>query len=72
MKSKPNIASKGVEVKETASKRSTIEIELHTEFEFAYYENATNVAMALVRSGYFVNMPRQESSSYKVKVYKYI
>jgi hypothetical protein len=44
-------------------------IELYTTFSFAYIENATNVVMALCRSGYFVNMVN-DGTGYRVDIYK--
>lgn len=44
-------------------------IVLHTTFSFTYIENATNLIMALVQAGYFLNMCK-DGTGYRVDIYK--
>lgn len=50
-------------------KEEKTKVKLYTTFTFAYYTNATNVAMALSSSGYLVNII-QDGTSYRVDIYK--
>jgi hypothetical protein len=51
-------------------KEETIKIIKHTEFSFAYIENAQNVAISLCRSGYLVKI-RLDGTTYILEVYKF-
>jgi len=44
-------------------------VKLYTYFEFAYYQNAQNVAMSMASSGYFINIVK-DGNTYRVDVYK--
>lgn len=46
-------------------------IKLYTQFQFTYYENAVNVAMALGQAGHFVDIEK-ESVGYIVNIYKQV
>ena len=50
-------------------KEKPLRIVLHTSFQFAHWENANNVAMALAKSGYFINIIKV-SEAFKLDIYK--
>jgi hypothetical protein len=56
------------EVKKQSNKST---VELHTQFELVYEENAKNVAVALCRCGYLVNIVKS-GSAFLVNVYKQV
>jgi len=54
--------------KKIEEKIETLKVKKHSEFKFAYIENCQNVAMALARSGYFINI-RLDQSTYILSIY---
>ena len=50
--------------------KEKIKIQLHSVFNFAYLENLQNVAIALVMSGYFVQV-HKDNGNYILEVYTY-
>ena len=51
-------------------KKEKIKIQLHSVFDFAYLENLQNVAIAVVMSGYFVQV-HKDNGNYILEVYTY-
>lgn len=49
--------------------RGEIGIHEKVTFNFAYYENAINVASALAMSGYYIKLKKNDSASYTLQVF---
>jgi hypothetical protein len=46
-----------------------LEIKHEATFQFAHYENAQNVGMALALAGRFINIKRQDGGAYLLMAY---
>lgn len=56
-------------MKKEIKKPAPTKVELYTDFNFAYIQNAQNVGMALAQSGYLVNIV-VGGTGYRLDVYK--